>query len=260
MFEISIDEILRAALIFLRVGGILFFLPIFGDSPTPVRVRVLLAGALSITFYNIVPVSWNRQFSFDVIGLGWLVFKELVIGFSIGYIAKVSFDTLLMAASLVGYQMGFGMANLLVPDAEQQLNGFTATHRIIVMLIFLGLGLHHIFLSGMAESFEMIPIGGLSFHPHLGSLVIELTSSLFSIALKLAAPILVALMFTMAALGLIARTVPQLNVFTLSFPASFFIGLFIYLATIPFFPEWMSYHFETYGEYMMEALYSLKPR
>lgn len=80
---------------------------------------------------------------------------------------------------------------------------------------------------------------------------------MFSIALQLATPILVALLFTMAALGILARTVPQLNVFIVSFPISFAVGLTIYIATLPLYPNWFRNHYKNmraeFGEAMLMA-------
>lgn len=259
LFAIDILDIIKATLVFLRVGGILFFLPIFGDSPTPARVRILLAGAITFVFYGLVPHDWNSGISVDALSLGWAVVKELFIGFTLGFVARIGFDGILMAASLVGYQMGFGMANLLVPDADQQLNAFTAFHRIVVILIFFGLNLHHIFLNGIGETFHMIQPGGVLPNADLGNLLIQLTSGIFWVAIQLSAPVLVALLFTMAALGLIARTVPQMNVFTLSFPVSFFVGLLVYLASMPFMHEWIGENFTNVNRNLLLTVKGLAP-
>jgi flagellar biosynthetic protein FliR len=259
MPDIPVDTIIKGTIVFLRISGILHFLPIFGEAPTPLRVRLLLAGALALVFYNLMPANWNVGLTYDVLSVGWLLFRELFVGFTLGFIAKLCFDGMLMAANLVGFQMGFGTADLFFMTEALQVNSFTAFHRVIVMMLFLGLDLHHVFIEGIADSFRLIPIGGVVPHQSLATLMISLTGGVFLIALQLAAPILIALMFTMAALGLIARTVPQLNVFTMSFPASFFIGLLIYIATFPLFPEWIRAHFMESQQHIQTALRGLNP-
>jgi flagellar biosynthetic protein FliR len=166
---------------------------------------------------------------------------------------------MIMAASLVGFQMGFGMANLLVPDAGQQMTSFSALHRIIVISIFFALNLHFLFINAIAESFQIIPIGGLNLSTSFGSSIIRITAELFAISLQLAAPMLVALLFAMGALGLAARAVPQLNVFVLSFPISFFVGLLVYIATMPFMPEWIGWHIQDNHEKTLGILNLMKP-
>jgi flagellar biosynthetic protein FliR len=121
------------------------------------------------------------------------------------------------------------------------------------------MNLHFLFFDAIAQCFELIPLGGAVAHTGLMNLLIKLSSGLFVISLQLAAPVLVALLFTMAALGLAARAVPQLNVFVLSFPISFFVGLLVYIATFPFMPEWMNTHFTNTHNHLLTALSSLKP-
>ncbi len=259
MFPIPVETILRGALIFIRVGGILFALPIFGDQPTPVRVRILLSVALSLALLPIIPPDWGSKLPHDVLAMAILVVKELVIGLLIGFVARAAFEGILMAASLVGYQMGFGTASLFMPDHSDSLSSFAAFHRIVVVMIFLFLDLHHIFFKGIVDAFALIPDGNAVLQAPVARILIDTTAQIFTIGLQLSAPILVALLFTMAALGLIARTVPQLNVFVMSFPASFFIGLLVYIATLPLYPGWVESHFRETTDVISGVLRGLKP-
>ncbi|SMF66494.1 flagellar biosynthetic protein FliR [Pseudobacteriovorax antillogorgiicola] len=237
MFNIPYDDAVKGGLIFLRVSGIVFTLPIFGDEPTPVRVRILFSVAIAFLLYPVIMPEWYRGMPQDAWAFAVMSARELIIGLMLGFVARLVFDGIVMAASIVGYQMGFGTANLMIPDANIQMNSFTATHRILLMLIFLSLNLHHLYISAIADSFRLIPSGFASLDGGIGELMVQATASVFVISVQLSAPVLVALMFTMAALGLIARTVPQMNIFTMSFPTSFFIGLLIYIASLPYFPQ-----------------------
>lgn len=252
--------LLGGALAFLRIGGILFALPVFGDSPTPPRARVLAALALTFGLYPSLPPTWAPDLTAGLLPLAGIVMREVLIGLVVGFFGRVAFDGLMMAASVVSYQMGFGTAGLFLPDYSERMDGFSAFHRMIVMLIFLSLGLHQVFIGAIADSFRLIPGGTATLNGSLGVMVLKLTAGMLAIAVQLAAPILVALLFTMAALGLVARTVPNLNAFLLSFPASFAIGLVIYLATLPFFPGWMRSHFLDVQEQMIGAMRALGTR
>ena len=260
MFEIQEREILDFVLIFLRVGGIFSLLPLFGDQPVPIRVRILASVLLAWFAHSLVPPQMLlKEMPTDIVLMSSYVVRELMVGLGIGFVARISFEGILLSASIVGYQMGFGMASLLVPDAGQQMNGFTALHRAIIMLIFFSLNFHHIFIEAIFTSFAIIPTAEASYDIGLASFMIKITSGIFSVGMQLAAPVLVALMFTMAAMGLIARTVPQMNVFTMSFPVSFFIGLVVYIATFPFYPQWMRAHFEAEGLNILAVLNGMTP-
>ncbi len=240
---ISTNQVFVGTLIFLRIGGILFALPVVGDQPTPVRVRLLLALALTICLYPIIPSSWMPNLALDPFVVANYVIRELLIGVVIGFVARVAFDGIVMASTLVAYQMGFGTGQLFMPDFGGQIDAFTAFHRALIMLIFFTLGLHHIFFTAIMDSFLLIPGGAAQISGSLGPILTEITAGVLVIAVQLSAPILVALLFTMAALGLVARTVPQMNVFVMSFPISFAIGVIVYIATLPMFPSWLQDHF-----------------
>ena len=260
MFQIDPNIVMIAMLIFVRVSAILFALPIFGDTPTPVQVRIMMALAISFCVWPMVPVKLYATINTEPVSLILTVVRELTIGLVIGYVARIAFDGVIMAASVVGYQMGFGTSSMFIPDAGTQMDGFTAFHRILIILIFLGLNLHHIFLTAIFDTFQIIAPGAA--WPHsapLSQLFIDISGQVFTTAIQLAAPVLVSLMFAMAALGLIARAVPQFNVFIMSFPLSFAIGLGIYIATIPFFPEWIQSEFLQTKENIYVAIRGMTP-
>ena len=206
----------------------------------------------------LLPADWAPRLSVDVISVAFYVVREILIGVVIGYIARAAFDGILMAANICAYQMGFGTATLLVPEMGGTIDAFTMFHRMVIFLIFLTLGLHHVWISALADSFRLLPGGSASLQGGLGTLLLTTSASVFSTALQLAAPLLVALMFAMAALGLVSRTVPQMNVFSMSFPVSFSLGLIMYAATLPFFPSWIQDHFDQGQESFFAALRLMK--
>ena len=259
MFNLPYEVALEGALVFIRVGAILFALPFFGDSSVPVRVRILLSVALSFLIYPIIDRSWFGIIPNSLLGFFVLIIKELGVGLLIGFTAKMAFEGLVSAAQIVSYQMGFGTASLIMPNADQMMDTFTAFHRTLVILFFLSLDLHGIYISAILQTFKVLPAGMISVDSSLGSFFISITANIFSVALQLAAPIIIALMFSMAGLGLMARTVPQLNVFVLSFPISFAIGLSIYIACLPFFPSWIGSHFSQSQTNILTTLKGLMP-
>ena len=259
IYGITVESILTAALIFIRISAILFALPFFGDEPIPVQVRILLGAAMVFGFQSRIPVDWIQGFPTDIFAYMLLVLKEIVIGLFLGFVGRLAFDGILMAASLVGYQMGFGSADLMFPGSDSQMSAFTALHRSVMMLLFLTMNLHHIYLDALVRTFELIPAGGALPNKDIALFFIELTSGVFRVAMQLAAPVLVALLLANAALGLAARTVPQLNVFTMSFPVGFFVGMFVYIACLPFFPQWTNdFFFANHGD-LLKVIKGLQP-
>jgi flagellar biosynthetic protein FliR len=247
MFAFDTSEILTGAAAFLRISSIVALLPLFGENNVPVRVRVLLSVALAVGIVPLLPPGYAemvRASTRSVETLSLLMLKEILVGVTLGYVSKLAFDGIVMAAGMVGIQMGFNTASVFLPDGEDNTNGFSALHRLLIVLIFLALNLHHIYIKSIWDSFKIIPVGMALPTGSLQVLLLSVTSGIFMTAIQLAAPILVGLLFSTAALGLINRAVPQANVFVLSFPTNFFIGLFLYMALLPMLPGWIQSHFE----------------
>lgn len=246
--------LLPLAVAFVRISAILALLPLFGDATVPVRVRILLAVAVTIAVSALLPkMSVPGNFG-EAMSLAVLVIYQILLGAVLGFLTRIIFDAILMAANIVAYQMGFGTSSLFLPDLNLSVDSFTLMHRMLVMMIFLALSLHHVWIKAIADSFTLLPLDPSILRGELGVLMVQATAGIFSTSLQLAAPLLVALLFGMAALGLVARIVPQLNVFAMSFPISFALGLIIYVATLPLFPEWLRQNFALESERLASSL------
>ena len=259
MISIDHTEVIKGLFYFLRIGAILLVTPYFGEKVVPVQVRVLLTIALTLFVFPMVSGNTFVPHGKPLLEYVFMGLREVLIGVTVGFMAKLIFEGIIMAASLVGYQMGFGTANLLFPGSDDQMNAFTLFHRLIVLLIFLSMNLHYIFINAISETFSVVPIGHSFPEENIAQYMLLVTSQIFVIALQLSTPILIALLLTVAALGLIARTVPQMNVFTMSFPLSFFIGLFTYLVTTMYFPEWLKNYYLNQGRQLFEGIHLMHP-
>lgn len=260
MLQLSVAELLTYALVFLRIGSMMFCLPVFGDNSVPLKAKILVAFSMAMLFTTLLGPEWVMPNSVDPIFIFVLISKEILLGIIIGWCAKLVFDGLVMSASVVGYQMGFGTAGMFNPDMGTTADAFTIMHRMLMMLIFLALNLHHVYVSAILETFRLIPPGGIALPADLGEFMISLAAQLMVTALQLAAPVFVALLFAMSALGLAARTVPQLNVFVVSFPVSFFLGLVIYVATLPLYPGWIDSTIQQNYEQMLSIISSMQAK
>jgi flagellar biosynthetic protein FliR len=261
LFAIDTMQILTAALVFFRIGAMFSVLPIFGDEGVPVRARILLSAAIAFAVFPTVPTDWAASLVRSTSGvytLGLMICREMLVGIVIGYIAKVAFEGVVMAATVVGFQMGFDTQSVILPGSESHTSGYAAVHRLIIVLIFLSLDLHHVYIQTIRESFNVIDLGSAYLSAPLAQILINVSSNVFITALQLAAPTLVGLLLTTAGLGLISRAVPQANVFILSFPTNFYVGLFIYIAMLPLLPGWTKAYFSAGHEEMLLALRALK--
>ncbi|TSA52540.1 MAG: flagellar type III secretion system protein FliR [Planctomycetaceae bacterium] len=230
--QITAGQIETFILIFLRVSAIIITIPILGNRSVPMRLKgglSVVVALLLVPFvqYNAVPIK-----------LPLLVIKmcgEVLIGIVIGFAGQILFAGVQLAGQLVGFQMGFAIVNVVDPVSSSQVSIIAQFQYLLALLIFLAVNAHHIFLYAIAESYQLIP--PLSFHysgPLMES-ILELSKDIFLVAIKTGAPVIAMLLFTSVGLGLIARTVPQMNVFIVGFPLKIAMGLIGIGLTLPYF-------------------------
>ena len=131
--------------------------------------------------------------------------------------------------------MGFGIVNVIDPMSPGQVSIIGEFNYLIAVLLFIVIGGHHMFIEAIAESYQVIPLGTAVFEGALSQKLVELSTGVFIIAVKFSAPIMATLFLMYVSLGIIARTVPQMNVFLVGFPVSIAIGLSVLALSLPFF-------------------------
>jgi flagellar biosynthetic protein FliR len=140
-----------------------------------------------------------------------------------------------MGGSLIGMQIGFGLVNVIDPQSGQEVSVIGTLQFLLAMLFFLAVNGHHIIISSIFDSFKIIPPGGVQFSSSAGEKIIQMIAASFVIAIKIAAPLMVTLFLTDIALAIIARTIPQMNVFIVGFPLKIGVGFLMLVFTLPLF-------------------------
>ncbi len=248
-FNLSLPQVQAVVLIFIRISAILVSAPLFGSKNVPLQMKVGLSCALTIA---VLPVIGFREvYLTGVPSLVSAMLGEILIGIIIGFTARLIFAAVQLAGQLVGFQMGFGIVNVLDPQTSTQVAIIAQFQNIITLLVFLALDAHYWFILSIAKSFELIPPLGFCFTDSLMEAIVRLSCDMFVVAAKLAAPIIAALLFTSVALGLIARTVPQMNIFIVGFPLKIAIGLLGVGLSLPLLSYMLRNLFQEMGEDIM---------
>lgn len=221
-------------LILLRVSALLVVAPIFGHRTWLARAKIGLAFLVTIVLF---PMVAEQPFVVPegVFAYAFMMAREVLMGVVLGFSVLLLFVGIQFAGQLAGLQMGFGIVNVIDPQSANQLSIMGQFLNIFAILLLLSLNGHHMILSGLVTSFEAIPLGGVVFQDGLIYKLMALTSQVFVIAVKIAAPILIALFLVTASMGVLARTVPQMNVFIVGFPLQIGVGLGAFLVTLPLF-------------------------
>jgi flagellar biosynthetic protein FliR len=162
-----------------------------------------------------------------------VVASEMLIGLTIGLVAQILFAGIQLGGELISQQMGLHIATIFDPHSAQQVSLVTHFQYVLAMLMFLSGSAHHWFIIAMAESLQSIPLAGLSTSSAVLPVILTLLGKACVIAIQLAAPVSIALLLATLVLGVMARLVPQLNVFMLSFPATLGLGLVMLALALP---------------------------
>lgn len=221
-------------LIAMRTGAILFVSPVFGARFVPAQWKVVFTILLSLLILPLVasPAGGTPG---DLLPWAAAAVKELAVGLLLGFIANLVLAAVQAAGELLDINLGFGIANILDPQSGQTVPLMGNFHQVLAMLVFLTVNAHHVFLSALVTSFQVVPLGAAQAEPGLRDAVLQMFAGLFVTALKLAAPVLGALFITDFALGIISRAVPQMNLFAVGLPVKLLIGLLVLAASMPVF-------------------------
>lgn len=164
-----------------------------------------------------------------------LLIKEVVVGLALGFVAALVLYTVQVAGSFIDFQMGFLIANLVDPQTGAQVPIIGNFKYTLAILFLLAVNGHHLLIEGVIRSYQLVPVD--LFAVQLGSeqvahLLTNLFVQMFIIAFQIAVPIVGALFLIDVALGIVSRTVPQLNVFVVGLPVKILSGFVLILLTL----------------------------
>jgi len=233
IFPFPVETVLAFMLVLARVSALLAFMPIFGGS-MPRQVKTGLAIMVSIVLFPTVDSSQVQE-DWGVFTLAAAVASEALIGLVGAFMVSLVFAGAQMAGAVMGFQIGFGIVNVVDPATNQQVSLTAQFMNIIAILLFLILNMHHFVLLALADSFAAIPLGAMVFPSELGQVLSVTFGEIFVTGFRVAAPVTATLLLMQAAMGLIARTVPQMNVFVVGFPLTISVGLLTLGAALPTF-------------------------
>jgi len=220
-------------LVFVRMTGLFVIAPIFSRTNIPRNLKIGFSFMLALILVNTIS---NQNIVIDnIYEFAGLVLREFIVGIALGYVAYTIFTAIYVAGELIDMQIGFGVVNVIDPISNIQVSITSNFYFILCMLIFLLCKGHHVLIRALFSSYEYIPLGQAVFGPDLQSRVIEVFGGVFLIAFKITAPILAAILVTDVALGIISKTVPQLNVFVVGMPLKILLGLIVLFLTMPLF-------------------------
>ena len=226
------SQLVGFSLVVARLAPLFLFAPLFSSKLLPVRVRGIIAVALAI---GLTPLAVAGQdVPLEVMSIAGLVLKELLVGLAFAFAVGILFAALQVAGTLIDTLIGFSFGAAVDPITGNQGTILAQIYGLMGVMIFIAINGDALLLRGFAETFALVPLLEM---PALGPLLDGAVSSfvgIFAAAIQICAPVLLALVLTDVAFGLVTKVVPQLNVFSLGLPTKVLVGVIVMAASLPF--------------------------
>lgn len=214
-----------------RIAAMIVAMPIFGSILIPVRVRLMMALAVTSIVAPVLPASP----AVDPISLeaGLIVLQQIVIGVAMGFSMQLVFNAVTTGGQIIAMQMGLGFASMVDPQNGTQVPVLSQLYLLLVTLLFLGFNGHLVMIEMVAESFTALPVAADGLTRNGLWLLAGWGTQMFAGALWLALPAVASLLVVNIAFGVMARAAPQLNIFAIGFPVALMMGFVVILFTLP---------------------------
>ncbi len=215
----------------MRIGAMLLSMPVIGTRLVPTRVKIILTLTLSVLVLPLLPET-PRVEALSISGL-LVSAQQILIGLSMGFTLQLVFGALMIAGESIAMSMGLGFASMVDPTNGVSVPVVSQFLIIVGTLLFLALGGHLMLIQLVVASFETLPISPAGVgRDHFYALA-AWGSQMFVGALWLAIPALISILVITLAMGVMTRAAPQLNIFSVGFPVTMFMGFVILMLVIP---------------------------
>ncbi len=232
--NISFHEVIVFFIILVRVSTIVVTVPILGYQAIPTQVKAGLSLLLSLLLYPVIDQG-NLRIPLELLPFMVMVANEVLIGLIIGFVMGIIFSGIRLAGAIIGMDMGFGIVNVIDPQTGVQVSIIGQFKYIVALLLFLTMDGHHFILRILKLSYEAVPMTGDNFSPAAVSEIVRMSGQIFTVALQVSAAALASLFIATVLMGIIARLVPQMNIFIVGFPLKISVGLIMLFVSLPFF-------------------------
>ena len=219
--------IARFGILLVRPGALMMIGPGLGGQQVPMQVRVALTALLALALAPSVTLPSGPS-----IGLLAVVFREVLIGLSLGLAARAVIAGAELAGHLCSQQIGFSYAATVDPEGGARNTVLASLYGLLATLTWLAIGGHHLLIRALDASYTGLPIGGGGVDASLLNSVREVLGIVFVTGLRLAAPLMAVILVVEVALGLVSRAAPALNFFVIGYPVRIAVGLFVVALTI----------------------------
>ena len=214
-------------LVFTRAGAMLSVFPLFSAAAVPVRLRIALAGFISLMVVPTLGAPAVDPTQETLIGLVGLEMREIGIGLLMGWLCRLLSFSMALAGHFIASQIGLQLGGMIAPGEEHPTESVGIILQMLAIMLLVTMDMHYALLIGFQQSFQVLPIGGGMLSEQLFDNVTLIAGRTFLVAVKIASPIIAVGIVVNLLLCMLARAVPQMNVFMESFGIRLLIGILL---------------------------------
>ena len=224
-------QVYAMMIVFARLGAMVFLLPGIGEAFVPVRIRILFVFAMTLAVAPVLAAS-IPPIPLTGADLFLVVFKEVAIGFFFGLVARILLITLATAGTIISLSTGLSNATVFNPSLQDTGTSVSLLLTTLGIMLIFATDLHHLVIRALIQSYEVFPVGGQLPVGDFALALTRLVADAFEMALQLSAPFVIIGVMFFAALGIMSRLMPQLQIFFIGIPIQMLLGFTIMIAIL----------------------------
>ncbi len=240
---LGVRNVVGFFLVLARISPLFVIAPLFNSRQIPARARTCVALAFALGLYPLAVA--GQELPTEVAAIVALIVKELLVGLAFALCVAILFAAIEAAGALLDFVVGFSFGGALDPITGNNSAVLGRVYSLVAVAIFLAVNGDAWLIQGLARTFDLVPLASTPDFASIGEGVAAVFSTIFTAALEVAAPVLIACVLTDVAFGLVSRVVPQMNVFAVGFPVKVLVALFVVAASLPFVGGWIGDELQT---------------
>ncbi len=235
-------------LIAFRISGLALMAPFFSSPTIPPKIKVGLTFALAAVIMPTVSTA-GLAVPDNMMGYFAAILAEIAIGAIIGLVATLAFAAIQLGGFIAAQQIGLAISQVYDPSLNQQTSIISQIYFYFALVVFLMVNGHHVLLRTIAASFDIVPLAGFTPAKAMGGEIgVTMAGRMFVTAIQISAPAVIALMMTTIVMAIVARTVPEMNIFNIGFAVRLGVGLGVLVLSVPALAGLFQTVFDNMGE------------
>jgi flagellar biosynthetic protein FliR len=231
LLQLYLNQFLVFVLVLARVGALVTTAPILGARTAPMQVRGLLAVALSLL---VTPLYWQTEVPYpgNLMNMGVMLGRETLIGLALGLGVTILFSGIQLTGQVVGQMSGMSLGDVFDPQFDNNVSVFSQLMDLVTLSVFVLIGGHRQVMGALLETFHWMPPGSAGFSADLVESLQQIAAQSFLLGARASIPLMLSLLLSVLIMGLISRTLPQLNVMAVGFSLNSLVVLAVLSVTL----------------------------